>query len=204
MGGSPIPFLQDDTWWLISYVLIGMWQSMGWRTIVYLAAITSVNTELYEAARVDGAGRFKQCLHVTLPCIHSTIAYYGDDVFHSRNDSGVSADEIMKNNFTAGIPDSLVESALIDGAGHFRILVSVVLPLSKPILATIALFYAAGRWNTYSDALYYIKQRTDLRPLQLKLYYLCLSICTEIFRAGANDWSCKRIGEEYPKVYLFG
>lgn len=73
MGSSPIPFLQDNTWWLVSYILIGVWQSMGWGTILYLAAITSVNTELYEAARVDGAGRWKQCLHVTLPCIRSTI-----------------------------------------------------------------------------------------------------------------------------------
>lgn len=72
-GHSPIPFLQEDTWWLISYVFIGIWQSMGWGTIIYLAAITGVNSELYEAARVDGAGRWKQCLHVTLPCIRSTI-----------------------------------------------------------------------------------------------------------------------------------
>lgn len=73
MGASPIPFLQDDTWWLITYILIGVWQSMGWGTIIYLAAITGVNPELYEAAKVDGAGRWKQCLHVTLPCIRSTI-----------------------------------------------------------------------------------------------------------------------------------
>lgn len=73
MGGSPIPFIQDDAWWLFTYIFIGVWQSMGWGTIVYLAAITGVNTELYEAARVDGAGRWKQCLHVTLPCIRSTI-----------------------------------------------------------------------------------------------------------------------------------
>lgn len=73
MGANPVPFLQDNTWWLISYVAIGVWQSMGWGTIIYLAAITNVNTELYEASRVDGAGRWKQCLHVTLPCIRSTI-----------------------------------------------------------------------------------------------------------------------------------
>ncbi|MDD4849753.1 MAG: ABC transporter permease subunit [Gemmiger sp.] len=72
-GHSPIPFLQDDAWWLVTYVAIGVWQSMGWGTIIYLAAITNVNSELYEAARVDGANRFQQCLHVTLPCIRSTI-----------------------------------------------------------------------------------------------------------------------------------
>lgn len=73
MGASPIPFLQDDAWWLFTYVFIGVWQSMGWGTIIYLAAITNVSPELYEAARVDGANRWKQCLHVTLPCIKSTI-----------------------------------------------------------------------------------------------------------------------------------
>lgn len=72
-GKSPIPFLQEDGWWLFSYVLIGVWQTMGWGTIIYLAAITKVNSELYEAAKVDGANRWQQCLHVTLPCIRSTI-----------------------------------------------------------------------------------------------------------------------------------
>lgn len=73
MGGTRIPFLQEDTRWLISYILIGVWQTMGWGTILYLAAITGVNPELYEAATVDGAGRWKQCIHVTLPCIKPTI-----------------------------------------------------------------------------------------------------------------------------------
>lgn len=56
-GKSPIPFLQEDGWWLFSYVLIGVWQTMGWGTIIYLAAITNVNSELYEAAKVDGANQ---------------------------------------------------------------------------------------------------------------------------------------------------
>lgn len=72
-GGERVPFLQEDIHWLISYVLIGIWQTMGWGTILYLAAITNVNPELYEAATVDGADRWKQCLHITLPCIRPTI-----------------------------------------------------------------------------------------------------------------------------------
>jgi len=79
---------------------------------------------------------------------------------------------IMKNAMMNSIPLSLEESARIDGAGHFRILAQIFLPLSKPIIATLSLFYAVGRWNAYQDALFYIKQRVDLRPLQLKLYYL--------------------------------
>lgn len=61
---------------------------------------------------------------------------------------------IMKNNFQGSIPESLIESARLDGASHFTILAKIVVPLSKPIMATIALFYAVGRWNAYSDALY--------------------------------------------------
>ena len=57
----------------------------------------------------------------------------------------------------------------------FSTLGKIVVPLSKPIMATIALFYAVGRWNAYSDALYYIKQNVALRPLQLKLYYLIVA-----------------------------
>lgn len=72
-GGTRIPFLQADNNWLVTYVAISVWQSMGWGTIIYLAAITGVNTELYEAATVDGAGRWAKCMNVTLPCIKGTI-----------------------------------------------------------------------------------------------------------------------------------
>ncbi|MDO5520819.1 MAG: carbohydrate ABC transporter permease [bacterium] len=93
---------------------------------------------------------------------------------------------IMKTNFSASIPDSLVEAAVMDGAGHFRILRSIVVPLSKPIIATIALFYAVGRWNAYQDALFYIKQRADLKPLQLKLYNLVVSAQESFQAEGGN------------------
>ncbi|MDR1209013.1 MAG: ABC transporter permease subunit [Clostridiales bacterium] len=72
-GLSRIPFLQENTRWLATYVAVGVWQSMGWGIIVYLAAISGINPELYEAATVDGAGRFRQALCVTLPGIRSTI-----------------------------------------------------------------------------------------------------------------------------------
>ncbi|MGN8771489.1 carbohydrate ABC transporter permease [Paenibacillus barengoltzii] len=95
---------------------------------------------------------------------------------------------IMKTAISSSIPVSLEESARIDGAGHFRILWSIVLPLSKPILATLSLFYAVGRWNAYQDALFYIKQRVDLRPLQLKLYYLVIQ-ASESFQLEATQVS---------------
>lgn len=73
MGGKPIPFLNDKILWVVSYNLIGIWQNVGWGTIIYLAAISGINPELYEAAIIDGAGRMGQIRHVTLPGISPTI-----------------------------------------------------------------------------------------------------------------------------------
>jgi len=68
-----IPFLTDGPTWQITYTLVGVWQNMGWGTILYLSAITGINMELFEAARIDGANKLQQIWHVTLPGIRSTI-----------------------------------------------------------------------------------------------------------------------------------
>ncbi len=73
LGFGAANFLMDEGNWTAVYVGTGIWQSAGWGTIVYLAAISGVNQELYEAAEVDGCGRWRRILHVTLPCISSTI-----------------------------------------------------------------------------------------------------------------------------------
>ena len=81
---------------------------------------------------------------------------------------------IMRSFIRSTIPDSLYEAANLDGASHFQILTRVVLPLSKPILATLALFYAVGRWNAYADAKYYITTKA-LQPLQYLLSNMVLN-----------------------------
>ncbi len=73
LGGEAIPFLNDDAHWIGSYIGFGIWQNFGWGSIVYLAAIAGINPELYEAAAVDGAGRFRKMWHITLPGIKPTI-----------------------------------------------------------------------------------------------------------------------------------
>ena len=92
---------------------------------------------------------------------------------------------IMKNYFQSTIPDSLEESAFLDGATNFQILGRIVLPLSKPILATLSLFYAVGRWNAYSDNMYYTRS-ADLKLIQYKLYQLVAS-ATEAQTASLAD-----------------
>jgi putative aldouronate transport system permease protein len=68
-----VPFLTDGRWWRFTYVLVGVWQNMGWGTIIYLAAITGLDMNLFEAAQIDGANKLQQIWHVTLPGIRSTI-----------------------------------------------------------------------------------------------------------------------------------
>ena len=73
MGRESVPFLNDSAHWVATYIFLGVWQSFGWNSIVYLAAIAGINRDLYEAAAVDGAGRFQRIWHITLPGIKPTI-----------------------------------------------------------------------------------------------------------------------------------
>lgn len=72
-GGETIPFMTTPKYFPWIYVISNIWQSLGWGSIIYIAAIAGVDQELYEAAKIDGAGRFRQVIHVTLPGIASTI-----------------------------------------------------------------------------------------------------------------------------------
>ena len=73
LGGDTVHFLDEGKTWVKTYIGLGIWQSFGWNSIIYLAAISGISPELYEAASVDGAGRFQKMWHITLPGIRPTI-----------------------------------------------------------------------------------------------------------------------------------
>ncbi|MCL2841100.1 MAG: ABC transporter permease subunit [Defluviitaleaceae bacterium] len=73
IGFGPVPFLTSSNHWIFTNVFTAIWRGLGWNTIIYLAAITAVNPELYEAAEMDGATRLKKMWHVTLPGIRPVI-----------------------------------------------------------------------------------------------------------------------------------
>lgn len=73
LGGQPIYFLGSAKYFRSIYIISGIWQGTGWSAIVYLSALTGIDSELYEAAIVDGAGRLRQTWHITLPGIRNTI-----------------------------------------------------------------------------------------------------------------------------------
>ncbi|MCC3376756.1 ABC transporter permease subunit [Cohnella sp. REN36] len=73
LGFEPINFMMEAEMFRSIYVISDIWQNAGWETIIYLAALTAVDPQLYESAKIDGAGRFKQLLYVTLPGIAPAI-----------------------------------------------------------------------------------------------------------------------------------
>ena len=73
-GGEAQPLLQNPAYFRTIYVASGIWQEVGWGSIIYLSALSSVDSQLYEAAAIDGANRWKQTLHVTLPGILPIVA----------------------------------------------------------------------------------------------------------------------------------
>jgi putative aldouronate transport system permease protein len=72
-GGERVSFLQDPKYFRTIYVASGIWQGIGWGSIIYLSAIAGIDNALFEAAVIDGANKFQQILHVTLPGISNTI-----------------------------------------------------------------------------------------------------------------------------------
>lgn len=105
LGGEAIPFLNDAGHWVGTYIGLGIWQSFGWNSIVYLAAIAGINPELYEAASVDGAGRFRKMWHITLPGIKPTIVVLL--IMNLGNILGSSFDRpfALQNNLVMSVAD---------------------------------------------------------------------------------------------------
>ncbi|QQZ59637.1 carbohydrate ABC transporter permease [Paenibacillus sonchi] len=101
---------------------------------------------------------------------------------------------IVMRTFFQSIPDSLIESAKIDGAHDFRILLRIVLPLSMPVLAVMTLFYAVGHWNSWFPAMIYLQDR-NLFPLQLILREILIQSSAQNMLAGVTQDEVFRISE---------
>lgn len=72
-GFTPVTMLNDKSYFMPLYIISGIWQNIGWNSIIYLSALIAIDAELYEAAKIDGAGKFRQLISVTLPCLLPTI-----------------------------------------------------------------------------------------------------------------------------------
>ncbi|MCU6792073.1 ABC transporter permease subunit [Paenibacillus sp. WQ 127069] len=116
--GEPIEFLTEPAWFKSIYVLSGVWQQMGWSSIIYLAALTGIDPQLHEAARVDGASRWQRVWHINLPGIMPTITILlilnmgsllgvgFEKVFLMQNSLNIAASDIISTHvYHKGIID---------------------------------------------------------------------------------------------------
>ncbi len=151
-------------------------------TLINLAATSSL---AYPLSRTEYVGRKYVLLFVlltmifTAPLIPQFILMRELDLVNTlwalMLPTAISAfNLIVLRSFFMQIPTELIDSARIDGCGELRILWSLMLPLSKPALATIGIFYSVTNWNKYMDALYYLNDR-KLYPLQVKLRELLIN-----------------------------
>ncbi|WP_433004982.1 ABC transporter permease [Kribbella sp. CA-294648] len=146
VGGQRVDYVAQADWFRPLIVLQLLWKQTGWGTIIYLAALASVDTQLYEAARVDGAGRWRQFWHITLPSIQPTIVVMAILTSGNLMDSGFEQIWLMTtslNRDVADVFDTFVyyvgitqgSFSYATAVGLFKGLVGVVLIFGSNLLA---------------------------------------------------------------------
>lgn len=136
-GHEPIYFLADTSWWRICLWIIDRWKGIGWGTIIYIAALTAVDTELHEAATIDGANRLQRIWHITLPAISPTIlvVFIMDiakilNIFESvwvlQNDAVLAVSDVI-GTYVYRIGITNAQYGVSAAAGLFKSVISVVL-----------------------------------------------------------------------------
>ena len=138
-GIGPIDFLMDKTKWIFTYIFFGIWKEMGWGTIIYLAAITSINPELYEAAEVDGAGRWRQLWHITLSGLRPTIIVLL--IMNIGRILGIELDRpyTMMNNIVQDVADVLSTLVYRLGIRSFQFSLTAAIGLFQSVVCVIFL-----------------------------------------------------------------
>ena len=136
-GVSPIEFLTNDFWFIVVVIATGIWQAAGYGAVIYLAALAGISPDLYEAAVVDGAGRWKQTLHITIPGLVPTIITLFilnlghvlnagfDQIYNMYNPMVYDAADIIDTYVLRRIV--LMDFGLATGAGLFKSVVGLLM-----------------------------------------------------------------------------
>ncbi len=142
LGIGPVDFLTNNVLWVGTYVFFGLWKDIGWNTIIFLAAITGINAELYEAAEVDGAGRLRKIWNVTLPGIRSTIVVLL--IMNLGRILGIELDRpyAMGNDLVRSVADVLSTLVYRVGIRSFQFSYTAAIGLFQSVVCVIFLSIA--------------------------------------------------------------
>jgi len=138
-GVDPIPFMGSETWFRPIFILSSMWKEVGWGTILYLAAISGINPALYEAAVMDGAGRFAQMRYITLPSILPIISVVLILTVPSLLSVGVDQIYAMINPANIGVAEVIDTYVLRLGIGQAQYSQTTAIGLVMSVISTILL-----------------------------------------------------------------
>ena len=141
-GIEAIPFLNDSKHWVATYIFLGVWQNFGWGSIIYLAAIAGINSELYEAASVDGCGRFKKMWHITLPGIKPTIVVLLVMNLGNILGSGFDRPFAMQNNLVMDVAEVISTFVYKNGIQGLQFSLTTAVGFFQSVICVIFLLLA--------------------------------------------------------------
>ncbi len=142
LGQEPIYFLIETRWYRTLYIGSGIWQGLGWSSIIYLAALTNVDPQLLEAAVVDGANRFQRVLHVSLPALMPTISI--QLIFSISGIMSASTDKtlLLYNESTYEVADVIgtyvYREGILGGAFEYTTAIGLLMSIVSLVLITMA------------------------------------------------------------------
>ena len=142
LGGEAVPFLNDPGKWVGTYIFLGIWQSFGWNSIIYLAAIAGISPELYEAASVDGAGRFRKIWHITLPGIKGTIIVLLVMALGNIIGSGFDRPFALQNNLVMKNAEVISTFVYKNGIKGLQFSLTTAVGLFQSVVGVIFLLFA--------------------------------------------------------------
>jgi len=142
LGGQPIPFLEKPAYWIATYVGAGVWHHAGWGTILYLAALTGINHELYEAAEVDGASRLRKIWHITIPGIKPTIIVLFILQIGHMADIGFEQPYALQNGYVMDVAEVISTYVYTVGIESARFAVATAVGLFQSVIGLILLLSA--------------------------------------------------------------
>jgi putative aldouronate transport system permease protein len=141
---QPVQFMAKGEWFWGIVTAADVWKETGWNAIIYLAAIAGISPELYEAARVDGANRFKQAWHITLPGIRSTIVILLIMSIGHLVSIGFEKQFLLGNNLVTDYSQVLDLYALNYGLGMGRFSFGTAINIFNSVISILLLFTANG------------------------------------------------------------
>lgn len=142
ISNNTIPFLTSNGWWILTYFIVGIWKNLGWNTIIYLSAMTGIDQEIYEAARVDGCSRFRMMVSITIPSIIETVIIMLILAIGGLVSIGFEQPYVMQNSVVMGVADVVSTYVYRVGLQQGKFSIGIAVGLAQSVINFILVLSA--------------------------------------------------------------